>query len=92
MISSALLTPRDLSSLTALKECGLALVEVRISQVSFAKGKLLANISLPDNTRVVCVLRNARPILDLDAVFLEEKDAVYLITDDESTVRDAFTV
>jgi len=86
------LTPRDLNNLTMLKSVGLSIVEVRISQVSFAKGKLLSNIPLPENTRIVCILRNEKPIVELDAVFLEEKDSVYLITDDEQTVRDTFTV
>jgi NhaP-type Na+/H+ and K+/H+ antiporter len=86
------LTPRDLNSLSALKETGLSLVEVRISQVSFAKGQLLSNIQLPENTRIMCVMRQSRPILDLDAVFLEEKDSIYLLTDEEAAVRAAFTV
>lgn len=92
MLQTSDLTPRDLNSLSMLKENGLSMLEVRISQVSFAKGKLLANISLPDNTRVICVLRNRKAIVDLDAVFLEEGDSVYLITDDEDTVRDTFTL
>ncbi len=86
------LTPRDLNSVAALKSHGLSVVEVRISQVSFAKGKLLSNIELPENTRVVCVLRQGKPIVELEAVFLEEKDSVYLITDDEKTLRQTFTV
>jgi len=90
MLQTSNLTPRDLSGMSVLKQHGLSLVEVRISQVSFAKGKLLGNIALPENTRIICVLRNNRAILDLDAVFLEEKDAVYLVTDDEDTVRDTF--
>lgn len=92
MLQSTNLTPRDLSSLSVLKSCGLSLVEVRISQVSFARGQLLSNIKLPENTRVVCVVRDGRAIVDLEAVFLEEKDAIYLVTDEETLVRDAFTV
>lgn len=92
MLQTTNLTPRDLHSLSILKELGLSLVEVKISQVSFAKGQLLANIRLPENTRILCVVRQNQPITDLDAVFLEEKDAVYLITDDESLIRDIFTV
>ncbi|MCE3235898.1 MAG: hypothetical protein K0Q50_2078 [Vampirovibrio sp.] len=86
------LTPRDLNNVTILKSHGLSLVEVKISQVSFAKGHLLNNIPLPENTRVVCVLRNGKAIVELDAVFLEEKDSIYLITDDEETVRQAFII
>lgn len=86
------LTPRDLNNVTILKSHGLSLVEVKISQVSFAKGHLLNNIQLPENTRVVCVLRNGKAIVELEAVFLEEKDSVYLITDDEETVRQAFII
>ncbi len=91
-LQSALVTPRDMANLTMLKELGLNLVDVRISHVSFAKGQLLGNIPLPSNTRVVCVIRNGKPIVDLQAVFLEENDFVYLITDDEMLVRHAFTV
>lgn len=86
------LTPRDLNNLTLLKSHGLSIVEVKISQVSFAKGQLLSNIKLPENTRVVCLIRNHKAIVELDATFLEEKDSVYLITDDEETVRHVFTV
>jgi NhaP-type Na+/H+ and K+/H+ antiporter len=92
LLQTSNLTPRDLNNLAALKSAGISLVEVRISHVSHAKGQLLGNIELPDNTRLVCVLRNGRPITELDAVFLEEKDAIYLITDDENSVREAFTV
>jgi NhaP-type Na+/H+ and K+/H+ antiporter len=92
MLQMSNLAPRDLNSLSLLKSYGLSLVEVKISQVSFAKGQLLANVRLPENTRLVCVVRKDRPILDLDAVFLEEKDSVYLLTDDEASVRSAFTV
>ena len=92
MLQTPSLTPRDLSTLDALKSHGLSMIEIKISQVSFAKGQLLNNISLPENTRVICILRQGKPIVELDAVFLEEKDSVYLITDDEQTVRYAFTV
>lgn len=86
------LTPRDLNNVTILKGHGLSLVEVKISQVSFAKGMLLSNVPLPENTRITCVLRRGKPIVELDAVFLEEGDLVYLITDNERSVRTAFTV
>lgn len=92
MLQTPSLTPRDLNNVAALKGHGLAMVEVKISQVSFAKGQLLANIALPENTRVICILRRGKPIVELEAVFLEEKDSIYLITDDENTVRHAFTV
>jgi NhaP-type Na+/H+ and K+/H+ antiporter len=86
------LSPRDLNNVTVLKHHGLSLVEVKISQVSFAKGMLLGNVPLPENTRITCVLRHGNPIVELDAVFLEEGDLVYLITDNERSVRTAFTV
>lgn len=92
MLQSPSLTPRDINNVAVLKELGLSLVEVKISQVSFAKGQLLSNIALPENARVVCILRRGKAIVDLDAVFLEERDAIYLITDDEHQVRQAFTV
>lgn|GEM_PF-6651168 len=92
MLETSALTPRDLNNITVLKNLGLSLVEVKISQVSFAKGQLLNNISLPENTRIVCVIRNNKPIVELDAVFLEERDSIYLLTDEEQTVRDTFTV
>ncbi|HEY9745337.1 MAG TPA: hypothetical protein V6C99_03880 [Oculatellaceae cyanobacterium] len=92
LLQTSNLTPRDLNNLAILKSYGLSLVEVRISHVARAKGQLLSTIPLPDNTRLVCVLRNGRPITELDAVFLEEKDAIYLLTDDEHTVRETFTL
>jgi NhaP-type Na+/H+ and K+/H+ antiporter len=69
--------------LHALRQAGLALVEARISHLSSMKGQLLESITLPDKTRLACVVRNGRAILDLDAVFLEENDALFLLTDDE---------
>ena len=92
MLQTSTLTPRDINNLSTLKNLGLAIVEVKISQVSFAKGQLLNNIQLPENTRIICVLRNHKPIVELDAVFLEEKDSIYLVTDDEEIVRQVFTV
>jgi NhaP-type Na+/H+ and K+/H+ antiporter len=72
------------SVLKALRQAGVALVEARISHLSSIKGQLLENICLPDKTRLACVVRDGRPILDLESVFLEENDALYLITDDET--------
>lgn len=92
LLQTESLTPRDVSNLSTLKGTGLELVEVKISQVSYAKGQLLSNIRLPENTRVICVMRNHRPITELEAVFLEERDSVYLMTDDETTVREIFTL
>jgi len=92
MLQTSTLTPRDINNLSTLKNLGLAIVEVKISQVSFAKGQLLNNIPLPENTRIICVLRNHKPIVELDAVFLEERDSIYLVTDDEEIVRQVFTV
>ncbi len=91
-LQTANLSPRDVNNLSTLKRNGLSLIEVKISQVSFARGHLLGNIRLPENTRLVCVLRNGKAIVDLDAVFLEERDSVYLLTDDEEMVRSTFTV
>lgn len=86
------LTPRDLNSITVLKRHGLSLVEIKISKVSFAKGLLLSNVPLPAHTRLVCVVRGGRAIVDLEAVFLEEGDLLYLVTENERAVRAAFTV
>jgi NhaP-type Na+/H+ and K+/H+ antiporter len=92
LLQTSQLTPRDISSLTVLKEHDLNLVEVKITPVSFAKGQLLSNIRLPEKTRIVAVLRQGRAITELDAVFLEERDSILLVTDDEKTVRETFTV
>ena len=92
MLQTLNLTPRDINSLTALKETGLSLVEVCVSQRSFVKGQLLSNVPLSADTRIVCVLRRGRPLLDLQAVFLEENDVVYLLTSEEERVREVFTL
>jgi NhaP-type Na+/H+ and K+/H+ antiporter len=92
MLQTANLTPRDVNNLTALKDVGLSLVEVRISQLSFVKGQLLSNVPLPAHTRLIGVLRKGRPILELEAVFLEENDTVYLLTEDEERIREVFTL
>jgi len=92
VLQSGTLTPRDLNNLSELKNHGLSLVEVRISQVSAARGKYLESIALPAHTRVVCVMQNRQPVLDLSAVFLNEGDSVYLLTDDEDMVRSLFTI
>lgn len=86
------LTPRDISSLMALKGAGLDLVEVKISQRSPVKGRLLSSVTIPENANIACVIRNHRPILDLEAVFLDEGDRVFLLTDDERAVRERFTL
>jgi len=92
MLHAPALSPRDMNSIAVLKEHGFSLVEVKISQVSFAKGQLLSNIRLPENARIMCIFRNAKVIVDLEAVFLEEGDTIYLLTDDEALVRQTFTV
>jgi NhaP-type Na+/H+ and K+/H+ antiporter len=92
MLQASGLSPRDVNNWVALKDSGLSVVDVRISQLSFAKGQLLSNIQLPETARVLCVLRKGKPIVELEAVFLEENDSVYLLTDDEMTVRRVFTL
>lgn len=92
LLEAALVTPRDLSSLNTLKRHGLSLAEIKISQVSAAKGQLLENIGLPENTRALAILRNQQIVLTLTSVFIEEGDTVFLLTDDETAVRSAFTI
>lgn len=92
VLQSSTLTPRDLNNMSVLKNHGLHLVEVKISQVSIAKGCLLDSIRLPEHTRVVCVIQDKQPVLKMDGVFLREGDAVYLLTDDEEMVRSLFTI
>jgi NhaP-type Na+/H+ and K+/H+ antiporter len=92
ILQSPQLTPRDLASLSVLREHGLFLVEVRISKVSAAIGKRLDAVGLPEKTVAICLLRGDETIMNLDPIFLQEGDAVYLITDDETAVRSLFTV
>lgn len=92
ILQSPSLTPRDLASLSELKEHGLFLVEVKISKVSAALGKRIEGVGLPERTHAICVIRGKEAILNLDPVFLQEGDSVYLITDDETAVRSLFTV
>ena len=92
VLQSSTLTPRDLNNMSVLKNLGLHLVEVKISQVAAAKGKLLSSIRLPEQTRVVCVIQDKQPVLNIDPVFLREGDSVYLLTDDEEMVRSVFTI
>lgn len=89
---SAPLAPRDLSTLSLLKDHGLSLIEIKISQVSAAKGQLIDNVRLPENTRLLCVVRQGKPLLALHNLFLEERDSVFLLTDDEQAVRHLFIV
>ena len=91
VVQSDTFTLRDLSNMSVLKKHGLHLVEVRISQVSAARGKHLESMTLPDRTRVVCVMQEGQPVLNLEAVFLHEGDFVYLFTEDEENVRRLFT-
>ncbi len=86
------LSPRDMSALNHLKHHHLSLIEIKITDYSPTVGKRLEGISFPENTRSVCVIRNHRPITELEALFLEEMDLVYLLTDNESIVRDIFTL
>jgi Trk K+ transport system NAD-binding subunit len=92
MLESSLLTARDLDTLNSLKQQGLSLIEVRISQLSIARGQLLESLLFPENTRVFGVKRNNRMIMELEAVFLEEGDTVFVLTDDEHTVRRMLTL
>jgi NhaP-type Na+/H+ and K+/H+ antiporter len=89
---STILTPRDLASLSELKQHGLFLVEVKISKVSATLGQRLEGVGLPERTHPICVIRKGEVTFDLHPLFLAEGDSVYLITDDETAVRSLFTV
>lgn len=75
-----------------LKECGLSLVEVKISRVSSVRGLLLASVRLPARTKILCVVRDGAPIMDLDTCFIYEGDVIVLVTDDEVGIRNLFTL
>jgi NhaP-type Na+/H+ and K+/H+ antiporter len=86
------LSPRDMTALGNLKDHGLFLVEVKITEYSPTLGRRLEAIGLPENTKPLCVVRHGRKITELEALFLEEGDVIYLMTDNESAVRNIFTV
>lgn len=87
------LAPRDLASLSELKSRGLSLLEVKISEISAARGQLLSAIVLPERAGVVCVIKAGQALLqNLDNTVLETGDSVYLLAEDETEVRAVFTV
>ncbi|MDX2085148.1 MAG: hypothetical protein SFZ03_07155 [Candidatus Melainabacteria bacterium] len=88
--TSSYLSPRDLSSLFELKNRGFCLLEVKVSPVSSVRGRLIDSLAMPKNTRIICVVRQGRPILRLDSLFLMEGDTLYVLTDNEETVRHFF--
>jgi NhaP-type Na+/H+ and K+/H+ antiporter len=86
-----LLSPSELgASLFELKRRGLSLVDVRISPLSQHRGKLVQNLALPEGARLVCLLRAGVPLGSAQAVFLEEGDQLFIVTRDETAVRDFF--
>ncbi len=86
------LSPRDMAGLFELKKLGLMLVEIRISQVSPAKGQLLASIPLPETTSVLCLIKGDTAYMNLESEFLEEGDRLYVLTNDETGIRSLFTI
>ncbi len=86
------LSPRDMAGLFELKKLGLMLVEIRISQVSPAKGKLLASIPLPEATSVLCLIKGDTAYMNLESEFIEEGDRLYVLTNDETGIRSLFTI
>ncbi len=91
-ISEPKLSPRDLSTLSRLKYHQLCLVEIKITRFSPMLGKRLESISFPQNTRLICVIRNQCPIIETRSLFLEEHDIVYLMTNNETAIRELFTI
>jgi hypothetical protein len=85
-------SPRDMASLRDLTAHGLSLVEVKISQVSVARGMAVKDIVLPENSRVLCVVPPGQsPILQPEDQVLAADDVVYLITNHVTAVREALT-
>lgn len=90
--AASLLTPRDLASLCDLKEHGLSLLEIKISKVSPVLGQQIGAIGVPQGSRAICVIRDGEPIFNLEALTILEGDMVYLLTDDEATIRSLFSL
>lgn len=91
-LQTSTLSPRDMANLSVLRQHGLMLVEVKISRVSAALGQRIELVGLPYKTIPIGVVREGELLTDLVPVFLQEGDAVYLMTDDETAVRSLFTI
>lgn len=87
---ASILSTYDHQVVDKIRKSGLAFIEVAIYPFSTILGERLQSIRLPELTRVICLFRKGEPILDLEAVFLEEGDLIHLLTEDESSVREAF--
>ena len=83
---------RDLEVLNHLNALGLAVVEIRISEVSPVKNKWAFEITLPGGTRLICLAtHDGRIVMDPRFMRFGVGDAVYLVTDDEAALRPIFT-
>jgi NhaP-type Na+/H+ and K+/H+ antiporter len=80
----------DLGNLTTLKQLGYTLIQVRVSQFSALRGRLLSTLELPTGQRVLCVLRQDEPVYDLGCAFLRAKDTLFILTNDEEQTRRFF--
>lgn len=85
-------SPRDIASLNVLAGYGFSLIEVKISRVSAALGQRVCDIQMPIEARLVCLVRNQVPILDVNELILEEGDALYIVTPEPEGVRSILTV
>lgn len=85
-------SPRDIASLNVLTGHGFSLIEVKISKVSAALGQKVCQIEMPIEARLVCLVRNQVPMLDVHELVLEEGDALYILTPDPGGVRSILTV
>lgn len=73
-----------------LEQQRLRMTHVKVSPVFTGRGRLYASLALPENLKIVNVLRNKENLMDLGAAFVCSGDEIVCLCDCEEQTRRYF--
>lgn len=86
------LSPRDLLFLKNLAKHDLTLIEIKVSPISPVLGLTIAELSLPEKSLVINVIKGAESYFPSEDHVLEEGDLIYFLASKtaENSLKEVF--
>ena len=87
------LNPKDIDALKRLKTFDYVILNVKITCVASVLDQKVSSLTLPENTSIICILRDKKVIFPCKFKTFKENDIVFLLTKPENEIelRQLFT-
>ena len=86
------LSPRDLLFLKNLTRYGLNLIEIKVSPISPVIGKTVTQLDLPDDCKLINIIKNNKNHFPSEHTQLESGDIIYFVASQivEDSLKEVF--